>query len=745
MRTLHVPPPIQDSVVSKGDSLELSPREIIGRILAIVVQRRWAVLLSASAVIVAGVLFLRFSERQYSASTKILIHPAAPQILDQVEDLRQEVPRMNPILIDKYYHTQEDIITAREVAELVVVRFGLDRDENFLGTLTDKDTGDPIPAAILHERAIKRLRRATALEPLPESEIFVITVTDNDPHLAAQLADGIALEYQNYSQSLRLELTTSATEWLHEQVDIQRIALSESEEAIQAFRQEHSLESMSIDEWTNSMAESAAELTDRVATAEMTRTRKQAVVTRLDDWIEEGKEPAQHPLVASDAVVQRLAEDLRTLERQQVRASERRLDGFPGQRADQDELSLVRDRLDREVERVLEGLRSDLRLAQVEEELLQAQLDRERVQALELGGLEVEYNRLRRFADTNARLYEQILRRSKEIELSQHVDASTVNIIERARPPERPSHPRVFLSLLVTLFGAGLMGILAALIMDSLDASLRDPSDLETLFHIRPMGIVPIVPMDSEREVFARNAPTSAAAECLRSIRTNLLFAAKQRKIRRVLVTSGSPKEGKTTLCVNFGATMALAGNRVLLIDTDMRRPRMHRIFKLGAVNGVANLLAGECELEEALHATDIPGLDILPCGPPPPDPAEQLGSNAFDALLDRLQERYDYLVLDSPPTLAVTDSRILAQKTDATLLVARIGYTDRRPLRDTLRALRGINVEPTGVILNQVDLLQRGYGYYAYNYYHYYSDSEGETGERGRRRRRASNGGADI
>ena len=575
---------------------------------------------------------------------------------------------------------------------------------------------------------------------MPDSEILVITVTNKDPHLAAQLADGLATEYQNYSQSLRLDLTTRANLWLLEQVGVQRDALQESEAAIQEFRQQHGLESMSIDEWRNTYSEQAAELTDSVAEAELTSTRRQATVTRLDAWIDEGKAAAEHPLVASDPTVMRLAAEIRTLERQIVRTSERRLEGFPGQRADQEELDLLTLRLEREVERVLEGLRSDLTLAQVEEDLLRGQLARDRRQALELGTLEVEYNRLRRVADTNARLYEQILRRSKEVELSQHVDASTVNILERARPPEFPSHPRMLLSLAVILMGAFFTSVLAAVAMDSLDSSLRDPSELESLFHIRPMGILPLVSMQSQREVFAKKAPSSAAAECLRSIRTNLLFVAKQRPIRRVLVTSGSPKEGKTTMCVNFGATMALAGNRVLLIDTDMRRPRVHRIFDLGGAPGLTNVLAGEVELGEALHSTDIEGLDVLPCGPPPPDPAEQLLSPAFDAVLDRLGEQYDYLVLDSPPTLAVTDSRVLAQKTDSTLLVVRIGYTERRSVRDTLRALRSIHVEPTGVVCNQVDLAARGYGYYSYSYYHYYSDVESDEEPR-RKHRRVSNG----
>ena len=745
MKTLPAPQPVPDSLpaIPQGsDALELDARELLGQLFSAVMRRRWAMLISASTVIIAGVLFLRFAERQYSASTRIIIHPSAPQILDQVEEVRQEVPRMNPILLEKYYHTQEDILTGWAVAARVVENYSLDRDEGFVGPMVDEETGEPIPPDKLTDRAIKKLKRATTLEPLPNSEIFVITVTDPDPQLAAQLADGIAIEYQNYSQSLRLDLTSSATTWLEDQVEVQREALEARERAIQEFRQEHNLESMSIDEWRNSMAEQVVHLSEAVADAERARTRQQAIVTRLDAWIDEGKPPSGHPLVASDPTVLQLSTDIQLLSRRMVRASERRLDSFPGQQADRDELALLETSLDQEVARVLEGLRSDLTLSQIEERLLREQLGRERAQALELGSLEVEYNRLRREADTHSHLYGQILRRSKEIELSKHVDSSTVNIIQRARAPVNASRPRVLLGLLVTLMGSLLAGVLAALAMDSLDSSIRDPAALETLFDIRPMGILPLVPMETQREVFAQNKANSAAAECLRSIRTNLLFAAKHRSIRRILVTSGSPREGKTTLCVNFGGTMALAGHKVLVMDTDMRRPQMQRIFDLVGAPGLSNVLSGEVQLAEAIHKTEIEGMDVMVCGPTPSNPSERLSSPAFDALLEQLSQRYDYIVLDSPPTLAVTDSRILAQKCDSTLLVARIGYTNRRPLRDTLRALRSIQIEPTGVVCNQVDLSNRGYGYYGYSYYGYYSETEGESGTtRPRKRRRRSSG----
>jgi len=725
------PPLISDAALSTS-------LDVFHRIVQVGASHWRSVAVVMTLVLVSGLTVLQAQPRRYSASVKLLIHPQAPRILDDVKDLQQDIPRYSPVLIDKYYHTQADILTGGAVAGLVVDSLGLATDESFVGSLVDKATGKPVPPNRLRDRAVRILRDSTDLTPLPESQIFVVTVTDESPNRAALLTDSVVDSFVQYSADLRAELLGNASTWLEAQVVEQRTLVEASEQALQTFREEHGLESMSVVEWRDSLAGKVGELTSMVSVAERERTRRQAEVSGLDAWLSAGQPAVGHPLVAVDPTVRDLSEAILGLERGITRDVGRYGPKMQAHQADVGELALVREHLAAEVARVIEGVRSGLAQAEQEEALLRHQFVVQRDQAVQLGSLELEYNRLQRIAGTHTRLYESILRRHLETELSQHVDASTTNILEYAKVPMQPSHPRMLLASLAILLGTLLAGVLTAALFDTMDGTLRAPEDLESFFHISPIGVIPELTTAQERELFSSSSPRSAAAECMRSIRTNLLFLGTKGPIKRLLVTSADPREGKTTICANFGATMALAGHRVLLIDSDMRRPRLHRMFDLKPDKGLSSLLVGDASLDEAIYSTEVEGLDLLPCGPSPHNPAELLGTPAFDRLLERLGESYDYLLLDSPPTLAVTDAKILAQATDGTILVTRIGRTERRQVRSTLKMLAEVNANLLGVVCNGLQASRRGYGYgYGYGYYRHYGEygdvveSAGEVGLR--------------
>lgn len=722
-----------------SDAEIFTARDLLNRGLGALLKHRWLALLSAVVVVLTGVALTLTQEKEYTASTRIVIHPRAPRVLDEVKEVQQEVPGFGQAGLEKYYNTQHDIITGKAVARRVAERLELGSDPSYAGPEVDPETGERIP----HERrlrsAVGRLRSSLTVMPSPMSQIFVISVEDTNPERAADLANAIAIEYQDYTRDLRRQLTEDTADWLEDQVVSQRKALEASEEAIQTFREEHGLETLSIAEWRNVTAEQVTRLQDQLAATEREVTRTSAAVQGLEDWTEEGRPAAEHPLVNEDPTVREIAAAVLQLERKIARDRERYLEKFPGQQADEQELALLKAQLEAEVARVVEGVRSAQTQAEEEARLVRSQLEGASGRALKGGALEVEYNRLRRLAETNATLYQQILRRARETEIATNIDASNINVLEPAEVPTRPSHPNVLLNLVVSFLAALFAAVVAAFILDMLDNTVKDPHELESVFHTRPLGILPQLGTDGHREVFVHKKPKSSAAECIRSVRTNLLFAGTQRPIRRILVTSGSPREGKTTLCANLAATMALAGHKVLVVDTDMRRPQMHRLFELGKGAGVTELLVGDCDLWEAVRETEISGLYVLPCGTPPPNPAELVGSNAFGVLLDRLQAEFDYVLLDSPPSLLVTDAAILGQRCDGAVLVVRTGQTEKRRLRETLRTMKAVDTELIGVVANGLDLTQRGYGYssgYGYQYYRYYGEDEGEQVE-GRRRRR--------
>jgi capsular exopolysaccharide synthesis family protein len=240
------------------------------------------------------------------------------------------------------------------------------------------------------------------------------------------------------------------------------------------------------------------------------------------------------------------------------------------------------------------------------------------------------------------------------------------------------------------------------------------------------LGMVPIIPEPKEsalRDMYIHHHPKSSVAECCRAIRTNLLFMSPDRPFRTLLVTSTAPQEGKSTSVINLGVAMAQSGNRVLLLDTDMRRPRLHKAFKVPNDIGISSLVVGQGTLDEAVKSTEVPGLFVLPCGPVPPNPAELLHTKAFTDLLAQASQKFDRVILDSPPIHPVADGVVLATVVDGVVLVFKAGLTNRTLAKRAVRALRDVQAKVYGAILNSIDLEDPKYGgYYAeYRRYGYY------------------------
>lgn len=724
------PPPSE----RPGDFVAPPPvADIARRILAIIGKHRWAASLAAAAILVAGVAGTYFAPRKYSAVAKILIHPSNPTVLDKVKEVQEESWLRGPTGLTQFYNTQQDIIAGKSVAELVVERLGLDRDASFVGALTDRDTGQPHTADELRRRAVQRLRDTLKLRQGTDSQVFTITITDRDPQRAADIANAVASSYRDFVLSLRIALTRTTSEWLDEQVAIQRELLTKSEAAIQQFTQSNAIQGMGISAFRNLSSERVAELQDKVFDARLSRQEAEAQLGTYRSWTGSGKPASDFPGFASDAEVADLRGRLAGLDREIARKAERYGAEWPALIADRTERETLWRQLGSAVDRAIGALQSKLDEAAQIEGAAAANLQLISDEAVRLAELEVEYNRLRRDAETNADLYEQVLRRAKETQLARSLQASNVNLLEIAEPPRKPSFPRVPFNLAATLLAAILGGALAAFLLEAGDSTVQDPAELDAFFKIWPLGVLPTFGLEDDDGLIRAGRSETAASECLRAVRTNVLFQRTRRPLKRILVTSASPRDGKTTLCSNLAATMALAGNRVLLVDTDMRRPRVHKSFGLENQVGVADVLAGAATVSEAVQGTHISGLHVLSCGTLPSNPAEMLSGNAFRNLLERLEADFDFVLLDSPPVLAVTDASILSQYSDGVILVIRIGKTERRNFGDALRALGSVHASILGVVCNGVDLSKRSaYGYgYGYGGYRPYGSDQDEPSAR--------------
>jgi polysaccharide biosynthesis transport protein len=368
------------------------------------------------------------------------------------------------------------------------------------------------------------------------------------------------------------------------------------------------------------------------------------------------------------------------------------------------------------------------------ERALETEVKRYRDEALNLGPLIVQYNTLQRERKAAEDKYNILRSRLSASEMTsrvnERVDAVNVRTLDPALKPTTPVYPRLRRNVAIAAMGSLVAGMMLVFLIVFFDRSIKSTEDAQQMTGAPVLGVIPMVSEgvlkdNRARDRYVIDHPTSHVAECCRALRTNIMFSAAERPMKTVVVSSAHQGEGKTTTVIYLGTTMAQSGQRVLLIDTDMRRPRLHESMEVSRKIGLSNLILGDREFDEVIKTTDVPNLYILPCGPTPPNPAELLMGNRFRQILEELSGRFDRIILDSPPLQVVTDAVVLAKQTDGLLLVARAGKTLREQLKRAARQIRDVNANLAGVIVNEFDARSSDYGYYYGGYYRSYTADE--------------------
>ena len=291
----------------------------------------------------------------------------------------------------------------------------------------------------------------------------------------------------------------------------------------------------------------------------------------------------------------------------------------------------------------------------------------------------------------------------------------------------------------------GLLGGLGLVFFfEYIDNTIKNQEDVESVVRLPFLGVIPSFKGDENEvassDLFVHEFPKSSVTESCRVIRTNITYSSPDRRIKRLLITSASPQEGKSTAAVNLGIIFAQGDKKVLIVDTDMRRPRIHKAFGISSGRpGLTNLIMGESTMDEVIADTGIPGVSVIPCGPIPPQPAELLGARHMEELAAELDARFDWVIFDSPPVVAVTDAVVLSRMVDGVILVVKAGKTTRDLVLKAKRQLTDVGAPILGTVLNDFDMKAGGYRYYYY--YHSYRSEDGEN-PKGRKKRRGKGPG---
>jgi polysaccharide biosynthesis transport protein len=632
--------------------------------------------------------------------------------------------------------TELEILKSDSLMLTVCREMDLSNNADFLGVI------GPVPHTSLddgetRQNTVRLLQSNLHVALVPKTDIIRISYSSLNPKMSADIVNRVIADYMQRSYQTRFESSRRVSDFLSGTLEGLKQEVETSQEQLMDLQRRLGI--LGFDPNRNQINNSLDDLSRAVGAAKLTRIIAEAryrVLSGMDPNTIEGTielTPGTAP-----AMLNQLRGQLAG-----VRASYAQMESSLGPnhpqakalKAQMDELA---KEIDTEQNRLLIQAKQNYVVARANEDQTTAALEAQKADAYKLRDQLVEYTLRQREFEANRNLYDSLQQRLRTASVQSGLESLEIDIIDKALPPATPVLRPQSTMIMTALAFSLLAGIVVSFLLESLDTGLRSIAEIESITELPSLAIIPRARRSSadqaatlttaQRNVGVLTQPKSQFAESFRSLRTSLLLSTAGHPPKFIVLTSATPSEGKTTAATNLAAILAQRDTRVLLIDGDLRRPNIHHRFGLNGKIGLTTVLTGATKLEETVQGVpEIPNLDILPSGPVPPFPTEMLSSGAMDAILRRCAEIYDYVVIDSPPILSVTDGVILARQADAVVLVVRHGKSSKHVVRRARDILLRSGAGITGIVLNAVDLNSpEYYGYYGYSGYSYSSvDSE--------------------
>jgi capsular exopolysaccharide synthesis family protein len=713
--------------------------------LDIILRRRWTII-SITLIAVAIALLISFTMRpRYTARGMVMIEKE-PNILSFEDIFQIETFR------DDYFQTQYKLLQSRSLAERTIEKLNLWNKEEFSGRA--QVSAEEIKNPVFRQKVIDRFLSRLEVKPVRMTRLVEVNFTSYDPMLASECVNALFDSFVDMNIEAKSEATEQANEFLTQQINELKKEISQKEQELQRYGQEKDIVILSDKETT--IIEKLGEINKALTEAQIDRVRKEAYYNEIKN-----ASPDFIPEAMNNPLIQRLREDYIKLSREYSKMQEKFQPDYPEMQRLKAELETARDMLKNETESLIKAAYSEYQAALKKEKSLQELFDRQKEEAFKINSSAILYNSLKIEIENRKNLLESLLKRQSETGLTARLKGlrtSNIRIIDRADIPVRPSSPKKFRNLLLALFLGLFGGVGLALVFEYLDDTVKSVEDVERYTKLPTLGVVPAFDgqeraygyyhayssqkedkkdKDKEEagkeketkpenvELIVHYAPESALAENYRSLRTALLLSSPQALLKKIQVTSPLQGEGKSSTISNLAISLAHMGKRVLLIDADLRRPRQHRLFNLKNHLGLTNYLALDLQLDKLVKETMVPNLFLINSGPIPPNPAELLSSEKMARLLEEMASRYDFVLIDTPPVLAVTDAQIVGKMVDGLVLVVQAERTPREALIQTRELLDLLKIRTLGVVVNCFNLDSRGY-YYRRYYRHYYKEYKG-------------------
>lgn len=715
----------------------------IHRYLEVVLRRKKIIIAFFAIVLVSTLISTLMTVPEYRATAKLEISLENPKVVnfDQVVELETKS--------EEFYETQYLLLQSKSLAKLVVEKLNLAERQELEGKnkksniiskavssvkglirstlggikkmiVRPADTGTSASEAAIAEVSkqdglINGFLGGLTIEPVGNSRLVEVNYVSNDRKFAADAVNTLADTFIEWILNRKLDATKQGRDFLRKQILEAQANLEQSEEKLNEFAKSNDI--VSLDEKMNITYHTFSELNDALAKAETSRLEKESLYKHVMDGSIESL-----PTIINDPYIQSLKGEHARANSEYSQLSATFKSGYPKVKELGAKVAELQRKINEAQTSIASSIKSDYEAALKKEETLRESYQKQKTLASALNDKSIRYNILKREIESNETIYNTLLQRLKETEVSSAIKASSIQVVDYAQIPVIPFKPNVTLNLLFAcIVGLG-GGVLMAFFLEFFDNTVKTSEEVRDKLRLPVLGGVfesnLADSLGSPVEKSFLLDPRSHIAESFRTIRTSLLLSTPGRPPRTILITSCFPAEGKTTVSINLASSFAQAGSKVLLLEADLRRPRIGTILGNNG-NGLSSYLTGNSDLSEVISQGEIPNLYVLPVGPIPVNPAELLGSNRMRELLQTLTGDYDYIIVDGPPALGFVDSHIISSLVDGVAVVVRAGKTPKNSIRELIDRLWSLKANFLGVIVNGIELNQNSYYYKSYNYYY--------------------------
>jgi len=729
----------------------------------IILKHRWAALTFFAIIVTTATIYTFSVTPTYRATATIKIDRERPQILSF-----QEIGSAGQTPHDpEFMGTQQKLLQSRTLAKRVVETVKASGQPILMSQESSGPTGvkalwlswlthlfgsrsakpseetEPAPRSEsgtdlaeeqLSSRNVDALLAMLTVEPIRASSLVKISFTTPSPQRSALLANSWARAFIGHNLEMKYNATSQASEWLSKQLQDILAKLEQSEAKLHEFAKQKKI--LTVGDKKDVITTKLAYLTDALSKAQDDRIAKEALENQT-----QGVGFESIPMVMQSSLISSLKIEYYNLDAEYQRLRETYKPDYPKMVRMREGITHTKQRLDAEIRRIVDGIKQEYEAAVRKEGLLQMAVDEQKRLAVKLSQDFIQYDILKREVDTNNQIYASILERQKQAGISQGLATSNVQIVDNAEVPWVPFSPNKTRNVLIGIILGLTVGIGMAFFFDYLDNTVKSTDDLERALGIPSLALIPSLSTSTPRQargalsgngnngdsngkpVFALMAHSdlrSMLSESFRTLRTSLLFSSPGSPPKSILFTSARPSEGKTGLSINTAITLSQLGGSVLLIDADMRRPSCHTLMDLPVTPGLSDYLTGNADLVSVIQRTPMPDLYCLPAGTTPINPAELLASSRMKESIELLSQRFDYIIVDSPPIFGIADALILSTVVKGVILVVHGGRTPRETVQRAFRNLVEVNATILGTVLNNVDVRSGSHpSYYHYNYYH--------------------------